>query len=678
MIILRGNNMQICLVHEEYPEETNFGGIATYQKRVAEEYVRQGHIVYVIARSLKKDREYVENGVNIKRIYVGHTKNQTDNYVNYRKKVAKELKKLQNEHKIDIIEVPDWGAETIMFEKFRRVPLVVRLHTPLKIWLCYNKNNFGKVRELLLEWEKTMLYKADFITCCSHILRDLVVKEFNINSDKIFVSPNPADIITFFPNKTINKENRILYVGSLEERKGVCVLAKALNIVFKNLPQVKVDFVGKDTNRNKKNISTEEYIKKIIKNKYHNNIKFLGQKENIELNFFYNRSRVAVFPSLFDNFPYVVLEAMATGVRIVGSRNSGMTEMLSHEYIYDTPSYRDLAKLIIEQYYKSEIEPYDLDNIKKVNNEFNSQIVCKHMLEIYKKIISEFYERKILLKNIKKILCKCGIRDNILSIKREEQGVANIVYKVDMQKGCYIIKKYNRMIDNKMTSLLYQLYDSIGFIPVMPINDNPITIKGIQYNVFNYINGKHLSVKKAKKILPLIKLNRKCLAQNNNLIKVNFYYDKLKNFIKNKKNSQIEFVLDQYEEIKNELILKESFVNHGDLSEGNIIIKGNKIYIIDFDETTIAPMLYDFAVVSVKYFMKNGVNNVDNSYYELRDELIKETQYNVADSLIVIKYYLCKILLEKFYLHIKKEIDIFSEDQKKDNYLNYLILLKNL
>ena len=90
MIILRGNNMQICLVHEEYPEETNFGGIATYQKRVAEEYVRQGHIVYVIARSLKKDREYVENGVNIKRIYVGHTKNQTDNYVNYRKKVAKE------------------------------------------------------------------------------------------------------------------------------------------------------------------------------------------------------------------------------------------------------------------------------------------------------------------------------------------------------------------------------------------------------------------------------------------------------------------------------------------------------------------------------------------------------------------------------------------------------------
>ena len=29
--------MKICLVHEEYPEETNFGGIATYQKAMAEE-----------------------------------------------------------------------------------------------------------------------------------------------------------------------------------------------------------------------------------------------------------------------------------------------------------------------------------------------------------------------------------------------------------------------------------------------------------------------------------------------------------------------------------------------------------------------------------------------------------------------------------------------------------------
>ena len=33
--------MKVCLVHEEYPNETNFGGIATYQQRLAESLVKK-------------------------------------------------------------------------------------------------------------------------------------------------------------------------------------------------------------------------------------------------------------------------------------------------------------------------------------------------------------------------------------------------------------------------------------------------------------------------------------------------------------------------------------------------------------------------------------------------------------------------------------------------------------
>ena len=42
--------MKICFVHEEYPLETNFGGIATYQKIMASYYASQGDLVTVIAR----------------------------------------------------------------------------------------------------------------------------------------------------------------------------------------------------------------------------------------------------------------------------------------------------------------------------------------------------------------------------------------------------------------------------------------------------------------------------------------------------------------------------------------------------------------------------------------------------------------------------------------------------
>ena len=237
--------MKICLVHEEYPEETNFGGIATYQKAMAEELAKEGHTVYVICRSLTHDNNYIENNVNIYRIFVENTKNQVADYIRYREKVASLLLKLQNENLIDIIEVPDWGAESILFEKDRKIPLVVRLHTPLLVWLKYNKNNFGEIKEQLLEWEEKMIKSADLITCCSSILKKIIIKEFNIDKSKIIVTPNPANITNFYRDNKIKKEKRIVYVGSLEERKGVCVLAKALNLVFEKYPDIKIDFIGK-------------------------------------------------------------------------------------------------------------------------------------------------------------------------------------------------------------------------------------------------------------------------------------------------------------------------------------------------------------------------------------------------------------------------------------------------
>lgn len=215
--------MKICLVHEEYPEETNFGGIATYQKAMAEELAKEGHTVYVICRSLTHDNNYIENNVNIYRIFVENTKNQVADYIRYREKVASLLLKLQNENLIDIIEVPDWGAESILFEKDRKIPLVVRLHTPLLVWLKYNKNNFGEIKEQLLEWEEKMIKSADLITCCSSILKKIIIKEFNIDKSKIIVTPNPANITNFYRDNKIKKKKNCLCWKPRREKRCMCI-----------------------------------------------------------------------------------------------------------------------------------------------------------------------------------------------------------------------------------------------------------------------------------------------------------------------------------------------------------------------------------------------------------------------------------------------------------------------
>ena len=674
--------MKICLVHEEYPDETNFGGIATYEKAVAEEYVRQGHKVYVICRGLTKDKKYVENGVNIMRVFVQSTDNQIQDYIEYRTRVAKILEKLQDEKEIEIIEVPDWGAETVLFEEKRKIPLVLRLHTPLKVWLKYNKNDFGPVKDLMLEWESKMISSANFVTCCSSALKKIIVEEFDISRDDIYVTPNPANITDFYRDEHIIKEDSLLFVGSLEERKGVLVLARALNLVFEKYPTLKIRFIGKDTNRNEKNISTKQFVYEIINSNYHSNIEFVGQIPNNELNPYLNISKVGIYPSLFDNFPYAVLEAMVTGLHVVGSRNSGMVEMLEDDSsIYETGDYENLAKKIIEKYELSNKEQISTRNIQRVKTLYSPERVCGDMLEMYMQVMKEYNLQKIESSDFENILKYIGCNESVLSFEREKGGVANLVFKVITQNHIYVIKKYIYDYDMTISKELYDKYDMQGIAVVRPENDDLIEYNGYSYNVFEYKEKDNDNqIIEIEYFDKLISVERKTNRKANILYKCDKYYQVLKatNNMDYSHGEEVKYIVNLYETISNEAILKEQYLNHGDISKGNLILSKEKIYLIDFDEANITTLLYDFAVVVIKHFVEDDNINI-KKYNELK-ELIKEKhpEYNDEHFDFVVKFYLCKILLEKFYLHHVGKINLYSDRQLEDNYKKYMKLLKNI
>ena len=660
------------------------GGIATYQKNLAEECVRQGHRVYVICRSLTRDSSYIENGVNVIRLYVEDDIEQIDFYKKYRYKVAEKLFELQSENLIDIIEVPDWGGETVFFESRRKIPLVVRLHTPLEVWLKYNKNNFGPITELLLEWEEKMLKSADYITCCSMALKNIIVKDFNISEERIKVTPNPANLVSFYRDCSIKKENVLLYVGSLEERKGVIVLAEALNRVLKDFPDLCVKFIGKDTNRNNKNISTVQYIRDIINDEYANNVEFTGQLPNENLNYYFNSSKLAVFPSLFDNFPYVVLEAMATGINIVGSRNSGMVEMLNDETaIYDTGNSIDLARVIVEKLHETQkidvVEKY-IDRVKEKYNAFN---VCKDLIKMYSSIIETYNAEVTKLYNIENILKKMNKDLNSISVMREKGGVANFVFRVKGDKNEeYIVKKYNNNVDFELSEALYDIYNKYKINVIRPINSEPIECDGFMYNVFQYVEHSSYNYQNddIEFFSKLVMIPRNTEREETILKKCLKYYNFIKKCddFKEIDESNIKIVEKCFETLKDNTLFKEQYINHGDISRDNILCKNSEKYIIDFDEVNVTTMLYDFAVIVVKMFMKDSNIDIDK-YQNLKTTVKKEySRYTDDDFIDSVRFYLCKILLEKFFLHINSKIDLFSKRQMGDCYKRYLNMLNQI
>ena len=672
--------MKICLVHEEYPEETNFGGIATYQKNCAEEYVKLGNQVTVICRGLYEDKEYIENGVKIFRIYVKETEDKVQNYIEYRERVCDLLRKLQKEKQFDILEVPDWGAETVFFEKYRKVPLVVRLHTPLKVWLRYNNNDFGKVKDLMLKWENEMIMKADFVTCCSEALKRLIVQNFDIKESEIMVTPNPANITNFYFDKKIKKQNKIVFVGSLEERKGVITLAESLNTIFVKYPNLKIQFIGKDTIRNNKNISTIKYVKEIVDKRFLDNIEFLGQIENYKINKYLNEAKVGVFPSLFDNFPYVVLESMITGLQIVGSENSGMKEMLDDDSsLYISGDSDDLANKIINKLELFKKEPINKRNIKRVNELYNPTKVCNAMLSLYDKTIINYKLKKISKKELEDVLSNVTDNYKIKKYKREIGGVANYVYKVETVNKNYIIKKYVNIPNFELSEKLYNMFLTNNIKVSKPINNCPLKINGMIYNIFEYIENTKEDKGMYKYILNLLLCDRKYDGTDYLINDCYKYYENIYSSDKIKKyfSKELDYVLNVFDSLKNNNILRQKYINHGDISKENLIDDGKNKYIIDFDQTTMCAKIYDFAVVVVKFFVNNNYI-CKTKYQQLRDEYLKyDKTYSKDDFDVMIKFYLCKILLEKFYLHNIGTIDLFSRRQKKDYYKRYYIILKN-
>ena len=390
--------MHICLVNTEYPKETHFGGIATYQKLLAEELVRKGHKVTVIAASFDKNNDYYENGVHVIRIKKIIENEKYEDFVSYRIKVKEVIKEVDLKDKIDIIETPEFAAEVILYQRERKIPIVVKLHTSYKLWSLFNnvKHNDNKIHNEVLKIEDELLENADKIISCSNLLKNMMPDYYKfIDKNKIEVVPNPIDIDSFKPNKNNHNSKTVLFCGSIEKRKGVFVLAKAIPLVLDKLKDdyIKFQFIGSYDNA----INAKNEIYNMIPEKYHNNLEFLGNISNNELNEYYNEAYVGIVGSLFDNFPYVALEEMLTELPVVASSNTGVKEMIEDNIsglLYEPEDYNKLAELIIYLFKNPDIAKKIGKKARlEIINKYNPSKIVEENLKIYRGVIDEFYRR---------------------------------------------------------------------------------------------------------------------------------------------------------------------------------------------------------------------------------------------------------------------------------------------
>ena len=176
------------------------------------------------------------------------------------------------------------------------------------------KNNDNHFKQLNLEAKK-----ADLVLCASSFTKYTLEQENITNTIKVIpYGVNLSDYPYFERHNTDSKVLQVLFVGSLNQRKGIYYLLEAIEKIQKMDYDVELTVVGRG-------IFDKEILDLF-------SIKKLNLKQNVsfsELIASYKNSDVFVLPSICEGFAQVILEAMATGLPVISTNHTSAPDLIS-------------------------------------------------------------------------------------------------------------------------------------------------------------------------------------------------------------------------------------------------------------------------------------------------------------------------------------------------------------
>lgn len=311
--------MKIAFISLENPfDQSNNGGIGTYTGVIAKGLSSLHHEVHIITVG-QKESSFMENGIHVHCIQSHSTKRMF--YLEQGFKIYEKMNQLLEQHSIDVAESPEWMAQGLIVASETTIPIVTRLHTPLFLIerIC-NGQKIYRDSEEIKRYERLQAKRSILVTAPCQSMRSLVADEWGVDSITI---PNPINSANY--EVSICDEPVILYMGRLEYRKGILVFAECIQKLISQVKNVKIILCGQDTFYKKR--SVKKMVLELCEG-CEKNMEFIEHADQEMKKALMKRVSIVVLPSLWENFSYVCLEAMAQGKTIVATKTGGFTEII--------------------------------------------------------------------------------------------------------------------------------------------------------------------------------------------------------------------------------------------------------------------------------------------------------------------------------------------------------------
>ncbi len=174
---------------------------------------------------------------------------------------------------------------------------------------------YREIHPRIVERELAEYEHCDLITVpSSFAMRSFA--ECGLPAEKLRLVPYGVDLQMFHPVPHVDETFRVLFVGQVSLRKGIGYLLEAVKSL--RLPGLEMWIIG----------ALESSARAILA-KYEGLFRYLGVLPRARLHEYYSRASVLVLPSVDEGFGLVQAQAMACGVPVIASRNTGAEDLFS-------------------------------------------------------------------------------------------------------------------------------------------------------------------------------------------------------------------------------------------------------------------------------------------------------------------------------------------------------------
>jgi glycosyltransferase involved in cell wall biosynthesis len=232
-----------------------------------------------------------------------------------------------------LIHAHDWlvAEAAIRLKADYGLPLLATIHATE-----YGRNNgiHNDLQARIHQEEWRLANQADELIACSRFMANQIRDVFEVSSTKLEVIANGVSVSrltdgnfdrqAFRREYAGDREKIVLYVGRLVAEKGIYVVLDAIPKTLEVVPEAKFIAVGSGP-------ALEDARSRAGQEAWTEHMLFTGFVTDEVRNRLYQVADVAIFPSMYEPFGIVALEAMALGVPVVSSNAGGLVEVVDPE-----------------------------------------------------------------------------------------------------------------------------------------------------------------------------------------------------------------------------------------------------------------------------------------------------------------------------------------------------------